>query len=130
MFLVNSYKLNVEVLYCRECTRLTSVPVIPELKTLDCTYCTSLTSLPTLSAIPHLILSCDGCKWIERDNNDFKQNLSSLIQIQLYVKKHHKIRLMRKWLKTEDFAMWYYHPKNPGGLRAKKKIMRFLQDIK
>ena len=91
---------------------------------MDCSDCTSLTSIPVIPGIKQL--NCRGCKWIERDNDDFEENLSCLVRIQLYVKNQHKIRLMRRWLKTEDFAIWYYHPKNPGGLRAKKKIMRFL----
>jgi hypothetical protein len=117
--------LGLEKLDCEGCTNLTEIPVIPGLKELYCSMCTSLTQIPSGLEI----LDCTGCPWVEQNNPDFQHNLSDLIKLQKWVRKYHPLRILRKWMATEDFARWYYHPENPGGLRQKAKMRKFFGEI-
>ena len=116
----------LEELWCNGCTNLTQIPVIPGLKYLSCKGCTNLTQIPVIPGLKELL--CDGCPWIEQ-NPSFQDNLSRLVILQLYVKKYHRLRLLKRYITTEDFTMWYYHPEMPGGLRQVKKIMKTARNV-
>jgi hypothetical protein len=136
----------LEKLGCQGCTRLTEIPIIPGLKEVYCNECTSLTRIPDISGleklwcewctrlteipdIPGLKELCnDGCTWIEQ-NPDFQYNLSCLIKLQRWVRKYRPLRILKRWMATEEFAMWYYHPENPGGLRQKMKMRKLFGEI-
>jgi len=85
----------LEELYCEGCPRLTKIHSISELKEFD----------------------CFECPWIEY-NDEFKENLSALITIQKYIKKYHKLKICKRWVESDDFRHWYYHPDGPGGIKA------------
>ena len=53
------YLPNLKVLYCWDCTALASIPQLPKLRVLDCSSCTSLTSIPKLPELE--TLDCSNC---------------------------------------------------------------------
>jgi hypothetical protein len=97
------------------------------LEILWCKRCTNLTHISDISGLRKLW--CGECPWIEQQNHGFQHNLSSLIKIQRWVRKYRPLRILRRWMETEEFAMWYYHPENPGGLRQKAKMRKFFGEI-
>jgi hypothetical protein len=53
------YLPNLKVLYCWDCKALTSIPELPKLCKLDCSDCTKVTSIPKLPELN--MLDCSGC---------------------------------------------------------------------
>lgn len=127
IFCTNLKKIPVipglEKLVCSECTSLTRIPDIPGLKELSCGRCPRLTQIPD---VPWL--SCLGSTWLEQ-NPEFPNNLKILIRLQGLARKWMKLRLLRRWMESEDFAMWYYHPEKPGGLRDKARMRKYFNSL-
>lgn len=114
-------------LNCSGCKSLTQLPEFPALRELNCDGCRSLTHIPEFPALRYL--TCSDCPWLDRQNPGFQHNISCLIRLQKWVRKWRKFRILRTWLKTEEFAQWYYHPENPGGLRQKVKLGKIVSSI-
>jgi hypothetical protein len=97
-----------EEIFPQNCETLTRIPDIPGLKILWCDGCTNLVYIPNIPSLK--ILWCYGCTSLTSI-----PNIPGLEEL--------------RWIKTEEFAMWYYHPEAPGGLRQKAKMRKMLKQI-
>ena len=111
-------------LSCEKCPNLTSIPEIQGLEKLSCYNCPKLTSILEIQGMEYL--DCRLCPWIPNQNDEYKSNIEKLITIQRLFKKWLPFRRLRSWIKSRDFAEWYYHPERPGGRISKRIIERFL----
>jgi hypothetical protein len=128
----------LEILYCNDCTALTSIPVIPkleilyceginltsiptlsELKELYCTDCTALTSIPVLPKLKDLY--CRGCKWL-KDCDDYNSNIKSLRTCQAIFKRKLTARKLEKLLPV--ITEIYYSP----GCKGEYLALRAFQE--
>ena len=85
----------LEILYCRYCTSLASIPVVPKLKTLFC---------------------C-GCKWI-KDCDDYNNNIKSLRTCQSIFRRKLTARKLEKLLPA--ITEIYYSPGCKGAHLAER----------
>ena len=132
-------------LNCSRCMKLKDVPVIPNIWLLDCSYCPSITEIPLIPGLKYIfvigcksltkipiiygIMMSHGCHWLDYDNNDFKKNVEKLIKIQRYIKKYHKLRILKKWINSENFNDWYYNPEGIGGIKTVLRLKKRFADL-
>jgi hypothetical protein len=113
-------------LYCCGCSLLTSIADIEGLQELWCSGCRSLTSIPTKDLTNAL---CNNCPWISYNNDEYKQNIRKLITLQRRTRNKIRYKTFCKWIKTEQFAQWFYHPRRLGGLIAKQNLRCFTNTL-
>ena len=106
--------LGLEDLHCRNCTSLKFIPNIDCLLQLYCDGCTLLTSLPS---IPYLKeLECDDCPWIEPD----EEKINNLIKLQNWFDRYLRRKSLEKLIPLVN--NYWYSPDGPGGKSAIKRL--------
>jgi len=108
-------------LYCNNCENLKEV-LSEKLYLISCFRCPVLTKIPDTQCI-----HCSKFNWLEKHEN-FGTNISQLIKIQKHVKKYHKLRMCKKWVNSDEFREWYYHPEGPGGIKAVLRLNKFIKN--
>jgi len=113
------------MLNCCDCTQLTTLPSLPNLEELWCTRCTQLTTLPSFPRLKNF--RCRECPWINNPKNlEFSSNLKKLIILQRWWRNIRRYFIFKEWIKTEEFAKWFYHPDHFGGFYHKNMLYRQL----
>ena len=107
----------LETLVCVNCPKLKSIPYFPYIKRLVFNNSRLLTTNPNISCK----IECDGCVWSE-NNNYFSTSIRKLKIIQRFVRANKKRKIFKKWIKSEEFAKWFYSPEQLGGRISKLAI--------
>uniref|UniRef100_A0A6C0ELL1 Uncharacterized protein n=1 Tax=viral metagenome TaxID=1070528 RepID=A0A6C0ELL1_9ZZZZ len=128
-------------LQCEYCIGLTEIPMLPKLITLDCInlkeisdlpkllqldcgYCTSLTKICDTSRINHYFNG--GSTWIRYDDS-FNSNMRKLIYLQSFCRNNLRYWRFKRWLRSKEFAEWFYSPNQWGGKACKLQIKKSLE---
>lgn len=117
-------------------TFLTEIPYIKTLKTMLCVDCPILHTInrghryiirngrriPIMDSI--IIWNIRKCPWLDHESNRgiYEKNIIKLIRLQTFVRKRLLYRKLSSWVNTPEFNEWYYHPDNPGGKKAIRRL--------
>lgn len=135
----------IKVLRCYECPHVTTIPKIKGLKELDLYECTALTTIPKITSLKYLycyycpivaripktkklkVFDIGACPWIPNNNEEYKDNIDSLVKAQRVAKNF----LLRRRLKqiTPSILKIYFHPEMKGGYFHKKKMLNWLKTV-
>jgi len=106
---------------CEECTGITKIPLLPKLISLSCYACTNLIEISTPPNIS--FLNRNGCAWLENDN------IEKLKRLQRFCRNNLGYWRFRRWIKTKEFAEWFYDPEQWGGRASKRNIEKFFTTV-
>jgi len=101
--------------------------MLPELTRLFCHECTNLTEIPP-DLLELIDFYCAGCIWIEKQNPSFNFNMEKLKRLQRFCRNNLKYWRFRRWIKSKEFAEWFYSPNQWGGKVAKLNIQKMFRD--
>jgi len=106
---------------------LIKIPELPNLGELWCIDCTSLTDVPEFSTL-HEFHSWN-CPWIKNRNSSFESNVEKLKYLQRFCRNNLRYWIFRRWIKTREFAEWFYSPNQIGGRIAKNCLRKTIENI-
>ena len=146
----NGYKKlqGLKEIYCLGCSELTYVPKIESLEYLNCDGCVNLKEISFLRNLE--FLDCYDCRlltifpespdmkgfcsdplpWLPNIFNiDLPTNVEKLVTLQRLFKRWLPFLRLRRFIKSREFAEWYYHPKNRGGIVSKRIIESSISEV-
>jgi len=68
---------------------------------------------------------CSDCPWLIY-NSSFNSNVEKLKCLQRFCRNNLKYWRFRRWIKTREFAEWFYSPKQWGGRSGKREMKEML----
>jgi hypothetical protein len=116
---------NLVKLTCENCPNLTEI-IIPKNSQLmdvqlhECRILTNISEKPC-----DALMIFHGCPWL-KGSTGHTQNLTRLRLLQNFFRKSLVHKRFSRWIKSQEFTEWFYHPDNFGGYKTKLSISRFL----
>ena len=102
-------------LWCNDCINLVRIYNV-HLSHLFCQRC------PKLIETPETLHNCFlGSPWANC-NRVFSDSLVKLIRLQKIMRKYLKIKRIIRWLNSNEFSEWFYHPDGPGGRMVLRRL--------
>jgi len=89
------------------------IPNIFGLQELNCSDCPYLVSIPKMERC-----YMHNSPWLD------PENIKKIQPLQRFIRKNFKYFVFKNWIKTENFAKFFYHPDNFGGYFTKQKLLK------